>query len=425
MAEEDLAAQIAAGLQESPVYVGESAASWVDADQLASIAETIESAGVPVFIVLQPPPGEGYRAGNDLLTRVHSATDQEGLYIGVGRTSPRDVEPNDPYTDQLEVRVVAQEWVVPGEPGPLDGAADDIEMFLSYGADPETGAPFALGDGLEEVVDLLAAGDVRTLDQQGYAGLSARNDANRAEHEAGREAAREDGALAVALGIGGAVVAAVVLAAVAARWRRSRAAGRGAPRPRRTFALPDAVLTRVREAEAAELRRRARTALLALGERIESTDLRAGDATDAWQAALDHYEAAGRLVPDDDSTPGVLDAVGAIVLVDRGEQALAAARSRRRTWSWTTPCFLNPLHEKGQRGQPLSHGDLRVDAPVCSACRRDLKAGRRPDILDVTVDGAAEHYFETDAEPWASTGFGALDDDLLTRLRTRARRGDR
>ena len=43
-------------------------------------------------------------------------------------------------------------------------------------------------------------------------------------------------------------------------------------------------------------------------------------------------------------------------------------------------------------------------------------AGRRPDVLDVVVRGTPHHYFETDREPWASTGFGALEPDLVTRL---------
>ena len=42
--------------------------------------------------------------------------------------------------------------------------------------------------------------------------------------------------------------------------------------------------------------------------------------------------------------------------------------------------------------------------------------------LDVVVDGRPEHYFETDREPWASTGFGALEPDLVRRLHRGGRR---
>ncbi|WP_447645648.1 hypothetical protein [Nocardioides zeae] len=209
------------------------------------------------------------------------------------------------------------------------------------------------------------------------------------------------------------MVAAVVVVAVVLV-----AASRRRPRPRRAFTLPDSVLSRVREAEADELRRRARSAVVVLGERIDGASLGARDDAETWQSALDHYEAAGRLVPDDGSEPDVLDVVGAIVLADRGEQALAATR-RRKGLVFTTPCFLNPLHGTGRRQDTVTHGRFRVDAPVCDRCHADLKAGRRPDILDVVEDGRAEHYFETSREPWASTGYGALQPDLLTLIRSR------
>ena len=62
---------------------------------------------------------------------------------------------------------------------------------------------------------------------------------------------------------------------------------------------------------------------------------------------------------------------------------------------------------------------------MCATCRKDLAAGRRPDILDVVRDGVPVHYFATDAEPWASTGYGALEPDLLTALRGHRSRGTR
>lgn len=226
----------------------------------------------------------------------------------------------------------------------------------------------------------------------------------------------------------GFVVIAVAVAAVGlgirslGRRARARRATEQAARP--AFALPDSVLERVREAGDADLARRAQAAVLALGEHIDAADL-GGSGARAWAAALDHYDAARRLLPEDaiglggDLDP--LDAVGAVVLAGRGEEALAAAR-KGRSFVPTTPCFLNPLHGRATRDRTLEHDGRRVDAPVCAACRRDLKAGRRPDILDVVVDGRPEHYFETDREPWASTGFGALEPDLVRRLHRGGRR---
>lgn len=426
MAEDDDVATIAGHLTStSPVYVGTGASAWLDAAELAQLETAIRETGDPIFVVLvEPGPDAGSRPGQQLLTQLNQAGVPDGLYIGVDFVTQRvDGEaPYTPYTEYDQIRIATLQNARVADDRDL---ADEVELYLDYGADGGSGEPFELAEGLITLVELLGAPDpaagVQEIYDAGHGGLTAANDQNVAEY---RER-QEDEHLATALGVGGAVLGAIVLGVVVARMRRalrgrSAATTSGTRGARRTFALPDAMLSRVREAEAAELRRRARAAVLALGEHIDATDLGAKDDTDAWQSALDHYEAAGRLAPDDGTTPDVLDAVGAIVLADRGEQALAAAGSRRRKWAFTTPCFLNPLHGPGSRGEPLVHGDFRVDAPVCTRCRRDLKAGRRPDILDVVVDGRAEHYFETDVEPWASSGFGALEPDLVTRLRTRA-----
>lgn len=45
--------------------------------------------------------------------------------------------------------------------------------------------------------------------------------------------------------------------------------------------------------------------------------------------------------------------------------------------------------------------------------------GPGPDILDVARRGKPVHYFETDSEPWASTGYGSLEGDLIKKLQTR------
>ena len=50
---------------------------------------------------------------------------------------------------------------------------------------------------------------------------------------------------------------------------------------------------------------------------------------------------------------------------------------------------------------------------------RPPRARTPNDILDVVRDGTPVHYFETDAEPWASTGYGALEPDLVERLHRR------
>jgi hypothetical protein len=64
-------------------------------------------------------------------------------------------------------------------------------------------------------------------------------------------------------------------------------------------------------------------------------------------------------------------------------------------------------------------GGERVRAPLCRRCVADLGKGRRPDILDVLRRGEPVHYFDTDARPWAATGYGALQPDLVRELHRR------
>ncbi|MDQ1104416.1 hypothetical protein QE364_000509 [Nocardioides zeae] len=417
MAEDD-PAEIAAALETSPVYRAPGTEAWLSDAAAADLAATITENDLGLFVVLEVPPASTSNHGADLLTLVKQARDRAGvdsagLYVGVDYVGPRDEDPHDPYTETAELRLAFQQW---GDVSPQlssEYGADDLEfpaeLFLSYGHGGGDGTPFELAAGLQELADRLAEGDAATIRDDGSDGLNRANETNASSTSSAPGAAGEGDGPSLPL-VGGVVAALVVVAVVVAASRR-----RGS---RRTFALPDSVLSRVREAEADELRRRARSAVVVLGERIDGAKLGPRDDAETWQSALDHYEAAGRLVPDDGSEPDVLDAVGAIVLADRGEQALAATR-RRKGLVFTTPCFLNPLHGTGRRQDTVTHGRFRVDAPVCDRCHADLKAGRRPDILDVVEHGRAEHYFETNREPWASTGYGALQPDLLTLIRSR------
>ena len=48
-----------------------------------------------------------------------------------------------------------------------------------------------------------------------------------------------------------------------------------------------------------------------------------------------------------------------------------------------------------------------------------VRKHREPDFLDLPVGDTVVHYVDvdTEAEPWASTGYGSLDPDLLARVR--------
>ncbi|MEV7430647.1 hypothetical protein AB0N29_13595 [Nocardioides sp. NPDC092400] len=405
-------------LTTSGLHLGPGTETWMTEAEVAAVRKALAEADVPVHVVLvRPPEDSNIYAGDDLLARVHDAGGPDGLYVGAN--SEWAVAEGEPASYPTipggrEVRPAVQQW---GDVAGSPDVARDAESLLVSDAD---GDAQPLADALLSLV--------RHLDDGTYeAAAAAASDGRSARYEAERESGGSTGSSTSYADEGdtsdavvGGVTVLVLLAALglgaAAVGRRVRAR-RGA----RTFALPDSVLDRVREAGDAELARRARADVLALGERIDAADL-GGSGASAWAAALDHYDAAGRLLPDEPTAEvDPLDAVGAVVLAGRGEEALAAAR-RGRPFEPSTRCFLNPLHGRASRDHALEHDGRRVEAPICAACRRDLQAGRRPDILEVVVRGRPQHYFETDREPWASTGFGALEPDLVRRLHRGGRR---
>lgn len=206
--------------------------------------------------------------------------------------------------------------------------------------------------------------------------------------------------------LGGVVAAVIVLAALAAVIARVR---RRTPR----FRPSRRVLTAVHRSTDQQYEARAQADVLALGEAIDKADVDAHDAPAAWQAALDHY-AAARTLLDRDHRPA--DAVGAIVLARWGREALARAEAGK-DWAPAKPCYFNPLH--GRAGATVAWAGRAGSAsvPVCTACAPALRAGREPDdVLDFMVGNEARHYYDLRLEPWSSTGYGALDPDLLVRL---------
>ena len=221
----------------------------------------------------------------------------------------------------------------------------------------------------------------------------------------------EDSGGGNAVGVGAVVGVVVALAAVAAVWRVRRAR-------RRTFSLPASVIAHVREAHDDRLEEQARAEVLALGEAIDAEDVDPSDEPVAWQAALDHYDGAKRVLSRGGGEPEVLDVVGAIVLARRGTRALADANAGRE-FIPAPLCYLNPLHAAPRGSSKVETGGRRVEVPLCAACQKDLQGGRAPDVLDVERRGRAVHYFDTDAEPWASTGYGTLKPDLVERLHGR------
>ena len=393
--------QIHQALQDSGVYVHPELADEFTADQLVAIEQQAAAYTEPVYVVAFPLRGNDAYAGNpaDLLTRLHAAHPEPGVYLST-TTSLRP-------TDYTSIRLEGRQWGIPGE---ADGDLGSFRLLAAVGHEDHD----SLGAAFERATELLAAGPDAITEAYDTASAQAREDY---ESTTGQDGGPGGGA-----GDGfdptGLLIATLVVAVLGALGRTAirrigrRSPGGGTPRP-----LPPSAMARIRQAHDRRLEERARADLLALGEAIDATEIGPGHDRDSWQAALDHYDAARRFL-DPDPGRDVLDVVGAVVLADRGRAALAAA-SRGRAYEPAAPCFLNPLHGRATSSRSVELDGRAVTVPLCAECRAALSKQRVPDILDVERGGRPLHYFETDDEPWASSGYGALEPDLLRLLNRR------
>ncbi|MEI5672154.1 MULTISPECIES: hypothetical protein [unclassified Nocardioides] len=378
---EDLLAQIWASLEETGVWVAPEAAAEVSAEELAELESAVAEVPTPTYVVVQPDLDDFAGEPAELLTQLHDRYDADGLYLapqfygGLDRLNLTD-RAWGTEVDPWQALAVARARHTDD-----DGRVDDLGAYLVEAAELLTDD--ALPQAYEDEV-------------------ASRSSTSTPSSGDGRGDDPVGGTLVgVALGL-------VVVAAVVGALRRRR-------RPR-AFALPSSVVAQVREAQADRLEQEARSGLLVLGDAIRTHDLDPGDDSQAWQAALDHYDAAARVLDTGGSDLGVLDAVGAVVLVRRGRAALDAATAGK-PYRPVAGCYLNPLHAPPTRKRTRLVQDGHTgDVPLCPDCRADLKAGRAPDALRVDRGGKAVLYVDSGVEPWASTAYGALGGDLVGAL---------
>jgi hypothetical protein len=381
--------QIAHSLDRSGVWVSPELRSLVTPATQHRLEKAVAHSPTPVKVVVYPFDYQDQYGGDpvELLTLLHDHTGAPGVYLSV----------RDPGSPEFS-DVVGRSWGTPIDAEEVTAPANENHPHHPVAA---------MLAGIRVIRD----GRVQETYEKYLYRPEDQTDAGPTTHHtvAATPPPAERGP---SWGAGQDVLVGVLALAVVAlgvRLRRAR---------KRTFQLPPSVSKRIRTAEDQQLLERARSAVLDLGERLDAHEIGPRDDRGSWQAALDHYDAAGRLL--DQGTPDVLDVVGALVLAGRGQQALAAAVAGR-PFTPATTCFLNPLH--AQPGTSRSRVEVSgqvVKVPLCAGCLDDLRHGRTPDVLDVLRHGRAVHYFETDAEPWASTGYGALEPDLLRRLHTRA-----
>ncbi|WP_146605170.1 hypothetical protein [Jiangella anatolica] len=364
-------AAIAADLADDGVHVDPALADQFTADQLSGLAAMVDGADPAVHVLVVPLTYDSDVSANQLVAQVHRAAPADGVYF-VARYSGVDA------------------WRV--EATSYNAVTNNEDALATYVAGDRYPSDLALQ--VTETVEIFTGGTA----EQEYAELYPDSETATSTGSDDSQVLGMDPPVAIGLG--------VVLVAVVGWWLLRRR------RPRGDVALKRRALRRISSAQTQEWRRRAETETAALGDRIRALEIEHGDDSATWAAALDHYQAATAIL---DRSDAAADAIGALVLARRGDDALSHAADGR-TWTPSAACFFNPLHGPATTKAKWKTAAGRRDVPCCAACARDLGKRREPEILDLPTGDTVVHYMDAGVEPWASTGFGALAPDLLDRL---------
>ena len=373
-------AAIAADLADDHVHVDASVADQVTPDQLAAITTAIEGSPTPVYVIAVPLTLESDVSPVQLASLVHRELPDDGIWF-VARQS---------YSERWNL-----------EPTTYGVSTLNTQNLANYVAAELY--PSDLGLQVQKTVELVASGEAQQAYDETFPDRQQPRPASTTQQDDGSQLLGVD--LPVALtGIG--VVAALVVAALARRRR---------PRAANEIAVTGRALRRISSAQTQSWRRRAQDETDRLGERVTALEIGDGSDRAAWTAALDHYDAAGRVL---DRTTSAADSIGALVLARRGDDALDHAIAGR-PWQPTAVCFFNPLHGAATTTARWQTTAGARDVPACADCRRLVRRKKEPDFLDLPVGDTVVHYVDADrdAEPWASTGYGSIDPDLLDRVR--------
>lgn len=372
----DIAA-IAADLADDHLHLDASIADQVTPDQLAAITASVDGSSVPIYIVALPYTEDPALTPVQLVSLVHRELPQDGVWF-VARQGYDESWRMESTTYGVSVK-----------------NADFYARVAAEGLYPTD-----LGLQLQKTTELMASGTAEAFYYETYPDRAPDADKTKTTQDDGGQFLGLDAPVAIT-GLG---VLALIVAVVAMRRRPSK---------RREIAVSERALRRISTAQTDAWRHRAEEETARLGERVTEHEI--GDTSDraAWTAALDHYEAANRVL---DRTTSAADSIGALVLARRGDDALDHAIAGR-PWQPTAVCFFNPLHGASTTTVRWTTSAGARDVPACADCRRVARKRKEPDFLDLPVRDTVVHYVDADAEPWASTGYGSLDPDLLTRVR--------
>lgn len=367
---------IVEGLRSSPIHVDPSLADEFTPEQLATIKSSIESSPVPVHVIAIPLSHQSDLSPVQLISLVHRKLPEDGIWY-------------------VTLESYQGRWGL--ETTTYGVSVENTNALASYVGRELYPTDLALQLG--KVTELIANGTAKTTyvktfpDRPSPTGVSQQPDG---------DPFLGVGWPVVGVGVG---VLALLVAAVTLRRRRARSG---------EVAVKGRALRRIGAAQTQAWHHRARTATDQLGERINTHQIAPDSDREAWTAALDHYDAASRVL---DGKPSAADSIGALVLAERGDDALDHAIAGT-PWEPQVMCFFNPLHGNATVTARWRTAAGTRDVPCCSACRKAVSRKREPDFLDLPVGDTVVHYVDADdsAEPWASTGYGALEPDLLSHL---------
>lgn len=390
--DEPVLAELEAELGRDGVWVAPALRDQVGPADEARIEEAVAAQPTPTYVALvelsYDDPLTGGRP-EELAFLVRDDTGREGTYLLLGPSY-------EPGQHRLEVQAFPDEYDLYQAPAV---AAQELPEDLS-------------GQVLRTLELLRTDEAVRLYDELQQRESTSDGATGGTGTGTGAPGSSDDGG-GVPVPVFAGVLALVVLAAVVLAARRRRPA---VPRARGTaFVLPDTVVRTVRAAEDRRHEVLAEGEVLALGEAIDAADLdpRRGGGLTAWQAALDHYDVASRILHRRHSPA---DVVGAVVLARRGREALDAAIAGRG-WTPIASCYFHPLHGEATSEVRWDHQGSWVDVPACADCEVAVARDVEPrDVLDFVEGDRPAHYFRLDLGAWSRTGYGSLDTDLLGAL---------
>ncbi|MEA2155812.1 MAG: hypothetical protein QOE11_1952 [Solirubrobacteraceae bacterium] len=350
-------AGLASRLRADPVVVSDSVSRAVSPREVARLRAAVRAMPVPTRVAILSGPSSDLEVTGpslfDLPQLLAGAIDRPGLYVAA--------DADDDILGRVHLAAAAVHPRV---------APEDVEGAALEDVVPETRTVARILYSLR-----VAATGARPL----------RGAAERALAAQSRDLADGGGlstaaALAIGFGGGGGLLAFAIPTAV--WWRR---------RPRRP--RPERVQPLVRE-PAAQIAGEAGDAVARLAAAIAA-------AQQPVDAAFDLYAAASKA---DREARSPIDSVGALVLAQDGEDALAGRPRRRR-------CFFDPGHRGQTAPTRWRRGDEEAEVPACPRCTDALRSGRAPD----TLGDRGRPYYERDTV-WGRTGLGAIDDDLAAKV---------